>query len=176
MIMKSENVDDNFELDEEIICATIQKVDKEVECRKKKEKEEEENKMQFFNLKIQYKKIHSDLIFDIGSQVKLIVDHLVNKLDLNTYNHPHPYPLGWVYKDASLQVTKQCKLNVVVSGNFINEVVFNVVPLDLCCIVYGNPYILERDVLYFRRLKYFKLMKNDKTYEIDKHMQLVKIS
>jgi hypothetical protein len=47
-----------------------------------------------------------DALFDFGSQANLIAEYLVNKLGLEVHDHPHPYPLGWVNKDAKLKVTK----------------------------------------------------------------------
>lgn len=169
MITKNENVDDSSKVDEEITCNTIQKVDKEAECNKKKEKEEEEEKMQLFHLNIQAKKTHIDSIFDLGSQVNLISKHLANNLGLKNYNYPHPYPLGWVYKDASLQVTNQYKLIFYISKNFINEVVVDVVPLYHFGVIVVNLYLWERDVIYFRRFNRYRLMKNAKTYEVNTH-------
>jgi hypothetical protein len=54
---------------------------------------------------------------------------LVNNLGLEVHDHPIPYPLGWVNKDAKIKVTKQCKIEFVVSDDFIDEVELDVVPL-----------------------------------------------
>jgi len=66
---------------------------------------------------------------------------MVNDIGLNTHNHLHPYHLGWVHKDASLKVTKQYKLKFVICAKFINEVVVDVVPLDICGFILANPYL-----------------------------------
>jgi hypothetical protein len=47
-----------------------------------------------------------DALFDFGSQGNLIAKYLVNKLGLEVQDHPNPYPLGWVNKDAEVKVTK----------------------------------------------------------------------
>jgi hypothetical protein len=53
--------------------------------------------------------------------------------------------LGWVEKDVDIKVTKQCKIELVVSDNFIDEVELDVVPLDVCGVVFGSPYMYMRD-------------------------------
>ena len=68
---------------------------------------------------------------------------MVSKLGLGIQNHPSPYPLGWVNKDVQIKVTKQCKIKFVVSVDFIDEVELDVVPLDVCGVVFGSPYILH---------------------------------
>jgi hypothetical protein len=78
-------------------------------------------------------------LFDFGSQVNLIAADLVNKLGLHVHNHPIPYPLGWVNKDVEIKVTKQCKIKFFVSVYFIDEVELDIVPLDVCGVVFGNP-------------------------------------
>jgi hypothetical protein len=40
------------------------------------------------------------LLFDSGSQDNLIAVDLVKKIGLEVHDHPIPYPLGWVNKDA----------------------------------------------------------------------------
>jgi hypothetical protein len=74
------------------------------------------------------------LFFDSGSQANLIAMDLVNKLGLEVRDHPSPYPLGWVNKDAKIKVTKQCKIKFSVSAYFIDEVVLDVVPMDMCVV------------------------------------------
>jgi hypothetical protein len=76
---------------------------------------------------------------------------MVNNLVLEVCNHPIPYPLGWVNKDAYIKVTKQCKIKFVVSANFIDEVELDVVPLDICGVVFGSPYMYMRDTISMQR-------------------------
>jgi len=83
-----------------------------------------------FHVKIHVKERKNDALFDSGSQENLIAADLVKKLGLEDHDHPNPYPLGWVHKDVELKVTKQCKIRFAISGDFINEVDLDVVPLD----------------------------------------------
>ena len=63
-----------------------------------------------FHINIQVKNTKIDALFDSGSQENLIAVELVKKLGLEVRDHPNPYPLGWVYKDVDMKVTKQCKI------------------------------------------------------------------
>jgi len=47
--------------------------------------------------------------------------------------------LGWVNNEVQIKVTKQCKIKFVVSVDFIDEVKLDVVPLDVCGVVFGSP-------------------------------------
>jgi len=38
-----------------------------------------------------------------------------------------------------------------ISENFIDEVVFDVLPLGMCGVVFGSPYMYMRDVIFMRR-------------------------
>ena len=60
-----------------------------------------------------------DTLFDSGSQEKLISEDLVKKVNLETIPHPEPYPLGWICKDANLQVSKKCSKKICKDANLI---------------------------------------------------------
>ena len=66
---------------------------------------------------------------------------LVRKIGLEFHDHPHPYPLGWVNKDAELRATKQCKIKISICVDYIDEVEVDVVPLDVCGVVFGIHYM-----------------------------------
>ena len=94
-----------------------------------------------FHIKIQVKKTKTDALFESRLQENLITTELVKKLVLEVRDHPNPYPLGWVNKDAKLKVTKQCKIRFAISVDFIDEVDLDVVPLDVCRVVFESPYM-----------------------------------
>jgi hypothetical protein len=71
-------------------------------------------------------------------------------LGLETKPHPKPYPLGWICEDAKLQVSQQCKLIFAITSKFIDEVELDVVPLDICGIVLGSPYLYDRKSIFYR--------------------------
>jgi len=43
---------------------------------------------------------------------------VVKKLGLEVYDHPIPYPLGWINTDTKIKVTKRWKIKFVVSANY----------------------------------------------------------
>jgi hypothetical protein len=47
-----------------------------------------------------------DTLFDNGYQVNLISEEIVKKIGFNMTPHKKPYPLGWFFEDAKLQVMK----------------------------------------------------------------------
>jgi hypothetical protein len=59
-----------------------------------------------FHIKIHVKMTKTNALFKSGSQAKIIIVDLVSKLGLEVHDHPIPYPLGWVTKDAEIKVTK----------------------------------------------------------------------
>jgi hypothetical protein len=101
-----------------------------------------------FHIKIEVKKTKIDALFDFGSNDNIMVADLVTKLELEVCDHPIPYRLGWVNKDEKIKVTKQCKIKFVVSAEFIDEVVLDVVPLDVCGVLFGSPYMYMRDAIF----------------------------
>jgi hypothetical protein len=88
-----------------------------------------------------------------------VVD-LVNNTVLEVHDHPSPYPMGLVNKDAKIKVTKQCKIKFVVSIFFIDEVELDVVPVDVCGIMFGSPYMYMRDEIFIRRENHYLLIKD----------------
>lgn len=104
-----------------------------------------------FHVNIHVKKTKIDALFDSGSHENLIAANLVKKLGLEVRDHPNPYPLGWVHKDAELKVIKQCKIRFASSVDFIHEVDLDVVPLDVCGVVFGIPYMYMHDAIFMRR-------------------------
>ncbi|GKD11814.1 hypothetical protein Tco_1196221 [Tanacetum coccineum] len=102
-----------------------------------KEKEE------LFTLKIQVKQELIEAIVDTGSEKNLISSSLVERLGLETTPHPQPYSLGWIKKDVDTQVNRQCKFRFAITNQFIDEVTCEVVPLDICQVIFGSPYLWE---------------------------------
>ena len=60
-------------------------------------------------------------------------------MELTTKPHKKSYRLGWVCKDKIFQVTKHFDLKFAFTSKLVDEVEFDVVPLDICGIVLGSP-------------------------------------
>lgn len=88
---------------------------------------------------------------------------------LNTYDHTHPYPLGFMHNDIKMQVIKHCMLKFPIITKFINELIFDVVWLDIYDVVFGSPYFFERDSIFYIKEKKYKLIKEGKYYIVHAH-------
>jgi len=91
------------------------------------------------------------------------------KLGLLVHGNPSPYPLGRVNKDVNIKVTKKCKIKFCVSVDFIDEVELDVVPLDVCEVVFGISYMYMRDAIFMQRANHYSLIKDGKAYIINAH-------
>ena len=80
-------------------------------------------------------------------------------MGLTTKTHKKPYPLRWVCEDKRLQVTKQCDLKFAITSKFIDEVEFDVVPLDIYGIVLGSPYLYDRKTIFYKEYNQYHLFK-----------------
>jgi hypothetical protein len=110
-----------------------------------------------------------DTLFDPASQVNLISETIVKKLGLKTKPHPKPYPLGWVTDNAKLNVTKECRVRFFIASKLIDEVDLDVVPLDICNILLGSPYISDSNVIFFRNENKYHLTKDGVDYIVRAH-------
>jgi hypothetical protein len=131
---------------------------------------------EIFHVRVIVKHTKIDTLFDSGSQVNLIFEEIVKKLGLNTTPHVKPYPLGWVCEDAKLQVMKQCKIRFAITSKFFDEVELDVVPLDICDIVLGSPYIFENKSIFYREEKKYHLFKDVIEYIVRAHCIKTNIS
>jgi hypothetical protein len=110
-----------------------------------------------------------ETLFDLGSQVNLISEEIVKKLGLTTRPHQKPYPLGWVHDNAKLQVTRQCRLRFSIASKLIDEVDLDVVPLDICGIVLGSPYLYDKKAIFFQKENKYHLTKDGVEYIVRAH-------
>jgi hypothetical protein len=77
---------------------------------------------------------------------------------------------------VELKVIKQCKLKFSINHNFVDEVVANVVPLDICGVILGSPYLYVRDAIFRRRENQYGLVKDGKYYAINSQQDKAKLS
>jgi hypothetical protein len=113
------------------------------------------------------KKTKVDALFDYGSPTNLIVVNLVNKHGLEVHDHLSPYTLGWMNKDAEIKLTKQCNIKFVISAYLIDEVELDVIPLDMCGVVFGSPCMYMRGAIFMWRENLYRLIKDGKSYIIN---------
>jgi hypothetical protein len=124
---------------------------------------------ELFHLQVISKHINIDTLFDSGSQVNLVSEQVVQKLVLETRPHPRPYPLGWIFDNSQLQVTKQCKLQFMITSNFIDEVELDVVPLDICGMVLGSLYLYDMKAIFYREHNKYNFFKDGIKFIVRAH-------
>jgi hypothetical protein len=125
---------------------------------------DQKKRSELFHVRVIIKHTKLDTLFDNGSQVNLISEAIVKKLGLKMTPNKNPYPLGWVCDDAKLQVTKQCKIRFAITTKFFDEVELDVVPLYICNIVLGSPYLFDRKVVFYREENKYHLVKDGVEY------------
>ncbi|KAA8535891.1 hypothetical protein F0562_030894 [Nyssa sinensis] len=127
-----------------------------------------DEKEELFNVRIQIKQEVIGAIVDTGSQKNLISTSLVQKLGLDTIPHPKPYPLGWIQKDMELKIDRQCTFRFAITNQFIDEITCEVVPIDICQVIFGSPYLWDRDAIYYRRAQKYEFSKDGKKFIVHK--------
>jgi hypothetical protein len=140
------------------------------------ETQQEKERIELFHIRVVSKHTKIDTLFDTGSQANLISEDTVKKLNLETIPHPKPYPLGWICDNAKLQVTRRCKLRFAITANFIDEVELDVIPLDICGIVLGSPYLYDRRAIFHRHENKYHLFKNGVEYIVRAHTKKMNLS
>nr|KYP53540.1 hypothetical protein KK1_024432 [Cajanus cajan] len=80
------------------------------------------------------------LIVDSGSCCNFCSTRLVEKLNLTPIPHPKPYQLHWLNEDGDIIVDKQVKVKFSI-GNYEDQVVCDIVPMEACNILLGNMAI-----------------------------------
>jgi len=133
------------------------------------DEEHERKRHELFHIRVISKNQKIDTLFDSGSQVNLVSEAIVKKLGLAMTPHKKPYPLGWLNDKAQLQVTRQCKLKFSFGSAFVDEVELDIIPLDICGIVLGSPYLYDRKAIFYRAEKKYLLVKDGIKYFVRVH-------
>ena len=129
------------------------------------DEENERKRHELFHIRVISKHQNIDTFFDSGSQVNLISE----ELGLVTTPHKKPYPLGWLNDKAQLQVTRQCKLKFPFRSAFVDEVELDIIPLVICGIVLGSPYLYDRKVIFYTSENKYLLVKDGIEYFVRAH-------
>jgi hypothetical protein len=140
------------------------------------ETQHEKERIEIFHISVISKHTKIDNLFDTGSQENLISEDIVNIFHLETTPHPKPYPLGWICENAKFHVTRRCKLRFSITANFIDEVELDVIPLDICRIVLGSPYLYDRRAIFHCHENTYHLFKNGFEYIVRAHAKKINLS
>jgi hypothetical protein len=118
-----------------------------------------DSRYKLFHIRVVMRHTKVDTLIDNGSQSNLISEEVVKQLGLNTQMHHKPYSLTWISNNHKLHITKQCTLKFAISSKFVDEIMCDVVPLNECRMVLGNPYLYDRKAIFYREQNQYHLIK-----------------
>jgi hypothetical protein len=105
------------------------------------------------------------VIVDSGSTDNLVSTEMVEKLELKTRKHPSPYRVTWLQQGHQVRVTKQCLVNFKM-GNYRDEILCDVIPMDVCHVLLGRPWQYDRHVVHDGRMNTYTLEKDGKSHTL----------
>ena len=90
------------------------------------------------------------LIIDGGSRSNMASIRTVKKLGLATTKHPRPYQLQGLGVEGKFEVTQQVRVAFSI-GRYQDEVLCDVVPIQVCHLLLGEPWQSDRKVIHDER-------------------------
>ena len=87
------------------------------------------------------------VIVDSGSTDNLVSTEMVEKLELETTDHPSPYKVSWLQKGHQVSVTKQCLVDIKIGG-YNDKILCDVIPMDVCHLLLGISWQYDRNVIH----------------------------
>ena len=66
-------------------------------------------------------------------------------------------------------MARQCKLKFSFGSAFVDEVELDIIPLDICRIVLGSPYLYDRKSIFYRDENMYLLVKDGIEYFVRAH-------
>jgi hypothetical protein len=105
------------------------------------------------------------VIIDSRSTDNLVATEMVEKLELTKTKHPSPYKVSWLQKGHRVSVTKQCLVKFKI-GNYHDEILCDVIPMDMCHILLGRPWQYDRNVVHDGRMNTYTLEKDGRSHKL----------
>ena len=105
------------------------------------------------------------LIIDSGSCTNLATSYLIDKIKLKCSYHPRPYKLQWINNCGEIRVTKQVLINFTI-GNFTDQVLCDVVPMQASHLLLGRPWEYDREANHEGKTNKYRLMKAGKSHTL----------
>jgi hypothetical protein len=131
----------------------------------KKEVEDAAQRCRLFRTTCKTQGWKCKVIVDSGSTDNLVSTEMVEKLELKTKKHPSPYKVTWLQKGHQVCVTRQCLVNFKM-GEYRDEVLCDVIPMDVCHVLLGRPWQYDRHVVHDGRMNTYTLEKDGKTHTL----------
>jgi len=79
------------------------------------------------------------MIIDSGSCANVVSLSMIEKLNLQTSVHPHPYNIQWLNHSKGLQVNSRYLISFSIGKNYQAELWFDVIPMDACHMLLRRP-------------------------------------
>jgi hypothetical protein len=102
---------------------------------------------------------------DSESTDNLVSTEMVEKLELETTNHPSPYKVSWLQKGHQVSVTKKCLVDIKIGG-YNDKILCDVIPMDVCHLLLGRPWQYDRNVVHDGRMNTYTLEKDGRTHRL----------
>jgi hypothetical protein len=131
-----------------------------------KPEKEIENSVQRNNLFITACKMKDrvcKVIVDCGRTDNIVSTKMVEKIELETVSHPSPYKVLRLQKGHQVTVTKHCLVEFKIGG-YIDDILCDVIPMDVCHILLARPWQYDENVLHDGRNNTYTLEKNGRMH------------
>ena len=102
------------------------------------------------------------MIIDRGSCTNVASTTLVEKLNLSTLKHSKPYKLQWLNDCGEVRVDRQVLVTFSI-GKYLDEVLYDVVPMHAGHILLGRPWQYDRRVTHDAFKNIYSFVKEGKT-------------
>jgi hypothetical protein len=130
-----------------------------------KEVENTSQRSRLFRTTCKAKDRKCKVIVDSESIDNLVSTKMVEKLELETTDHPSPYKVSWLQKGHQVSVTKQCLVEFKIGG-YNDKILCDVIPMDVCHVLLGRPWQYDRNVVHDGRMNTYTLEKDGRTHRL----------
>ena len=89
----------------------------------------------------------------------------MERLQLETENHPNPNAIRWIKEVGGIQVHEHCKVSFSIA-KYNDAVYCNVVHMDSCHILFGHPWQYDVDAKHSSRSNLYQLEKGGIKYTL----------
>ncbi|KAK1626779.1 hypothetical protein QYE76_001094 [Lolium multiflorum] len=96
------------------------------------------------------------VIIDGGSCRNLASKELCTKLKLKYLPHPHPYYIQWLSDNGEMKVNHMVRVEFAI-GPYKDCIDFDVVPMTVCHLLLGRPWLYDRSVQHNDRANTYHL-------------------
>ncbi|XP_052172190.1 uncharacterized protein LOC127788118 [Diospyros lotus] len=106
------------------------------------------------------------VIIDGGSCANVASTTMVEKLNLATTRHPHPYKLQWLNNNGEIRVTKQVVVPFSIGKTYKEELLCDVIPMNATHLLLGRPWQYDRRVIHDGFKNTYSFVKDGKSISL----------